>query len=109
MTVLRVGLVGAGMAAAYHVVCLRRVYGVTVEIAGVTSLRAESRARFGEEHGLPVYDSLEAMLDAVDVVDICTPPACHLDGIRLAAQSGKHLIVEKTAHRLFRHRRRFSG
>jgi predicted dehydrogenase len=95
MTALRVGIVGAGMAAAYHVVCLRRVYGVPVEIAGVTSLRAESRARFGAERGLPVFDSLAAMLDAVDVVDICTPPACHLDGIRIAAQAGKHLIVEK--------------
>ncbi|HOS44361.1 MAG TPA: Gfo/Idh/MocA family oxidoreductase [Armatimonadota bacterium] len=95
MGVLRVGIVGAGMAAGYHVVCLRRVYGVAVEIAGVTSLRAESRQTFGAARGIPVYASLEAMLDHVDVVDICTPPACHLEGIRLAARAGKHLIVEK--------------
>ncbi|OPZ85017.1 MAG: putative oxidoreductase YcjS [bacterium ADurb.Bin429] len=95
MGALRVGIVGAGMAADYHVVCLRRVYGVTVEIAGVTSLREESRQAFGVPRGIPVYASLDAMLDHVDVVDICTPPACHLEGIRLAARAGKHLIVEK--------------
>jgi predicted dehydrogenase len=95
MDTLRVGIVGAGMAAAYHVVCLRRVYGVTIEIAGVTSLRAESRQAFGAARDIPAFATLDAMLDHVDVVDICTPPACHLDGIRLAAAAGKHLIVEK--------------
>jgi len=83
------------MAGAFHVECLRRVYGVTVEIAGVTSLRAERRQAFGEKHGIPVYDSLEAMLDCVDVVDICSPPAAHFDGMIAAAQAGKHLICEK--------------
>jgi predicted dehydrogenase len=95
MHTIRVGIVGAGMAADYHVTCLRRVYGVAVEIAGVTSLRAESREAFGAARGVPVYDSLEAMLPHVDLVDVCTPPACHLENIRLAAAAGKHLIVEK--------------
>lgn len=95
MQTVRVGIVGAGMAGAFHVECLRRVYGVQVEIAGVTSLRAESRQAFGAKHGVPVYNSLEAMLDHVDVVDICSPPAAHAGGMLLAAQEGKHLICEK--------------
>ncbi|MHB9134408.1 MAG: Gfo/Idh/MocA family protein [Armatimonadota bacterium] len=95
MSGLRVGIVGAGMAASYHVECLRRVYGVPVEIAGVTSLRAESRQAFGEARDIPVYDSLEAMLLHVDLVDICSPPSAHRDGILLAAKAKKHLIVEK--------------
>ncbi|MHB0936026.1 MAG: Gfo/Idh/MocA family protein [Armatimonadota bacterium] len=95
MSQLRIGIVGAGMAGGFHVECLRRVYGVNVEIAGVTSLRAESRQAFGAKYGIPVYDSLEAMLDHVDVVDICSPPAVHAGGMLLAAQAGKHLIVEK--------------
>jgi len=95
MDQLRIGIVGAGMAADFHVACLRRVYGVDVQLAGVTSLRPESRRQFGESRHIPVFASLEAMLEHVDLVDICSPPAAHKQGILLAAQSGKHLIVEK--------------
>ena len=80
MKTLRVGLAGAGGAARFHIVCLRRAYGVQVELAGVTSLRAESRERFGREHGIPVYAYVEAMLEHVDVLDICSPPYAHEDG-----------------------------
>ncbi len=92
---LRVGLVGAGFAATYHVDCLRRVSGVPLEIAGVTSLRAESREAFAASRGLRAFDSVEAMLEQVDVLDICSPPYAHREQILLAAEAGKHIIVEK--------------
>jgi predicted dehydrogenase len=71
------------------------VYGLAVELAGVTSLRAESRSAFGAEYGIPVYDGIEPMLGAVDVVDICSPPYAHESGILAAAGAGKALICEK--------------
>lgn len=33
--------------------------------------------------------------EEIDVVDICTPPALHLDQIRTALKAGKHVICEK--------------
>ena len=60
MSRLRVGIVGVGMAGAYHHECLERVYGVDLEVAGVTSLREKRRAAFGQEHGVPVYDSVRS-------------------------------------------------
>lgn len=92
---LRVGLVGTGFAGAFHLDSLRRVYGVDVEIAGVTSRRPERRQAFGEKHGVAVYDDLASMLPDIDVVDLCTPPSLHEDGIRMAAESGVHVICEK--------------
>jgi predicted dehydrogenase len=92
---IRVGVVGAGMAGNFHVECLRSIHGLTVEVAGVTSLRPESREAFGKVHGIPVYDSVERMLDAVDLLDICSPPYAHGPGIIAAAKAGKHVIVEK--------------
>lgn len=92
---VRVGVVGVGMAGDFHVECLRRVYGVEVEIAGVTSLRPESRRAFGESRGIPVYDSVEEMIEHVDLLDICSPPYAHKDGILAAVKAGKHVIVEK--------------
>lgn len=92
---VRIGIVGAGFAGRYHVDCLRRVYGAQVELTGVTSLRAESREAFGAKYGLKVYRSAEAMLDHVDVLDVCSPPAAHESAILAAAAAGKGIICEK--------------
>lgn len=92
---VRIGIVGAGFAARYHVACLRRVYGAQVEIAGVTSARAESREAFGRAHGLTVFADAEAMLKQVDLLDICSPPYAHEAGILAAAAAGKGIICEK--------------
>ena len=46
---------------------------------------------------LTVYDSVEAACEdpAVDGIIICTPNFTHIDVVRIAAESGKHLLVEK--------------
>ncbi len=92
---IRVGLVGAGFAARFHLDALKRVYGVQVEVAGVTSRRPESRTAFGREHHLPVFDDVEAMLPHVDLVTIVSPPNAHEEGMLAAAQAGKAIICEK--------------
>ena len=86
---------GAGFAGAFHLECLQRVHGVCVEVTGVTSRRPESREAFGREHGIPVFEDLRAMLDHVDVIDICSPPAAHEAAILAAAEAGKGVICEK--------------
>ena len=92
---IRVGVAGVGMAGDFHVECLRHIHGVQVELAGVTSLRPERRKAFGEAQGIPVYDSVEEMLPHIDLLDICSPPYAHADGILAAAKAGKHVVVEK--------------
>ncbi len=92
---LRVGLVGSGFAGRFHVECLRRVYGVEIELAGVTSKRAESREAFGRAHGIPVYENIEAMLPHIDLLDVCSPPYAHEDAVLQAAAAGRHVICEK--------------
>jgi predicted dehydrogenase len=95
---LRIGIAGAGFAGKFHHQNLRRLPAVTV---GVTSARAESRAAFAAQFGVRAYDSVEAMLPDVDVLDICTPPSSHARYIRAAAAAGKHVIVEKPFHGFF--------
>src|SRR5450759_1614286 len=95
MRKIRVGLVGAGFAGRFHLECLRRVYGVEIEVTGVTSLRAESRAKFGKAHGIPVFESVDAMLEQIDLLDVCSPPCVHEQGILAAAAAGKSVICEK--------------
>lgn len=95
MNRLRIGIAGAGFAARYHVECLRRVYGASISIAGVTSPRPQSREAFGTARGIPIYASVEEMLEQVDVLDVCSPPSAHEDGILAAAAAGKGIICEK--------------
>jgi len=95
MKELRIGLVGAGFAGRFHLECLRRVYGARVTLAGVTSKRPESRRAFGKKHGLPVFDNIREMLPHVDLLDVCSPPYAHEEGILAAAEEGKGIICEK--------------
>src|SRR5689334_13754888 len=95
---LRIGIAGAGFAGKFHQKNLRGLPAVTT---GVTSVRAESRAAFAAEFSVPAFDSVDAMLPHIDVLDICTPPSSHAPYIRAAAAAGKHVIVEKPFHGFF--------
>jgi predicted dehydrogenase len=92
---IRVGLVGAGFAARFHLRGLLRVYGVPVHVAGVTSRSATSREKFSQETGVPAFETFDALCDAVDVVDLCSPPVTHEEFAVAALQRGKHAIIEK--------------
>ena len=94
---MRVGMVGAGFAGRFHTECLRKVYGVDVEVTAVTSLRKESREAFGAAHGIPAFDNIEAMLPHVDMLDICSPPYAHEEGILQAAGAGEQGADDSTA------------
>ncbi len=89
---LRIGIAGAGFAGKFHQRNLRHLPAVTT---GVTSVRAESRNAFSTQFNVPAFESVEAMLPYIDVLDICTPPSSHMPYIRAAAAAGKHIIVEK--------------
>jgi predicted dehydrogenase len=92
---VRVGIVGARFAARFHWDGLRRVYGLPIEIVGVTSKTAEARDAFAREKGIRAFESFAALCAAVDVVDLCTPPSSHEQLAIEALQAGKHVIIEK--------------
>ncbi|MGD1103563.1 MAG: Gfo/Idh/MocA family oxidoreductase [Terriglobia bacterium] len=92
---IKVGLVGAGFAARFHWEGYRRVYGVPVEVVGVTDTSPESRQAFARAHDIKAFASFEELCDAVDVVDLCTPGSTHEPLAVAALQRGKHVIVEK--------------
>lgn len=94
MKKIRLGFVGAGGAAFFHLLCLRRAYGVEVDFAGVTALRKDAE-RFGREYGIPVFGSIDEMLPHVDLLDICSPPYVHEEAISKAVDAGRHIICEK--------------
>jgi predicted dehydrogenase len=92
---IRVGIAGAGFAARFHLHNLRRVYGVPIVVAGVTSRSPQTREAFARENSVRTFDSFEALCDAADVIDICSPPSTHEALAIEALRRGKHIIVEK--------------
>jgi predicted dehydrogenase len=92
---IRVGIVGARFAARFHWEGLNRVHGVPVRVVGVTSQTPEAREAFAEEKKIQSFPTLAELCQAVDVIDLCTPPASHEPLAVQALALGKHVIIEK--------------
>lgn len=89
---LRVGLVGAGNMAATHAAGWIAAGDQIKHILGSGSSRA---AALAEQLAADVANSLDELLGAVDVVDICSPTDTHLDYIRTAASGNVPIVCEK--------------
>jgi predicted dehydrogenase len=92
---IRVGIVGARFAARFHSEGFSRVHGVPVQVVGVTSKSAEARDAFAQERRIQSFATLADLCQAVDVIDLCTPPASHEQLAVQALALGKHVIIEK--------------
>jgi predicted dehydrogenase len=90
---VRAGIVGAGFSASFHFEAIRKVYGTNVEIQGVYAL--EGAKAYADKRGIAAYDSLEALLDDVDVVHCCTTASAHEPVAIAALKRDKYVIVEK--------------
>ena len=95
---VRIGVVGAGFAAAFHLRSYRQVQGVPVEVAAIVDIdknRAEDLAR---RYRIPKsYDDPRYLWEDkdIEVVDLVVPNALHLPLVLQAARAGKHIICEK--------------
>ena len=92
---VRTGIIGAGFAATFHFEAIKKVYGTNVEVEGVFSTDTEQAATYARKRGIKAYDSLEALIDKVDVVHVCTPPVAHEPIAIAALERDKFAIVEK--------------
>jgi predicted dehydrogenase len=92
---VRGGIVGSGFAANLHYEGIARVYGTDVDLVGIFSPNEANARRFAEPRGLRTFASLDALLDAVEVVHICASPAAHEPIAVAALGRGVHAIVEK--------------
>lgn len=90
---VRAGIVGAGFSASFHFEAMEQVYGTNVEIKGVYAL--EGSQAYAEKRGIKAYDSLEKLLDDVDVIHCCTTASGHESVAIAALERDKFAIVEK--------------
>jgi len=92
---LKVAIVGLGAAAALVLPSFKEVEGV--RLVSAVDTRPEARQQFEQSHGLPAFESIAAMCDAVDLdaVWIETPNHLHCEHALAALERGKHVICAK--------------
>lgn len=95
MSKIRIGFIGTGGIARYHLRHLRQMEDVT--IAAVTDVDRERAQAMADQTGAKVFDNHDALLDTsvVDAVFICVPPFAHTDQELLAAERGIPFFTEK--------------
>jgi predicted dehydrogenase len=68
---------------------------VDVEVVGVYSLDVEGGRRYARQRDIRFFDSLDALLDEVDVIHVCTPPYGHEPISVAGLRRDKFVICEK--------------
>jgi predicted dehydrogenase len=89
------GIIGCGMIAGFHAKAITSIGGKVV--ACFDSLPAAVDRFAGQYSGCKAYHDIhEFVADKnIDIVTIGTPSGAHLDPALIAAEAGKHIIVEK--------------
>jgi predicted dehydrogenase len=89
---MKVGIVGVGFMGSTHAAAWAET---DAQIVGfVAETPAEARP-IAEQYGAKIYPDLAALLDQVDVIDLCTPTHLHYEMTLQAAAAGKHIVCEK--------------
>jgi len=93
---LRVAIIGCGNIAGPYARSLK-TKPEKVKLLGATDVAADLAEAFGKEHGVPIYPSLDALLDdpKVELVINLTSHHAHAEVTAKALAAGKHVHSEK--------------
>ncbi|MDC6351726.1 Gfo/Idh/MocA family oxidoreductase [Zeaxanthinibacter sp. PT1] len=90
---LNVGVLGAGHLGKIHLRLLKE--SEKYNLVGFYDPDSKTGKKVADEFGYTYFDDLEALVKAVDVVDIVTPTLSHYDCATMAMNHGKHVFIEK--------------
>jgi predicted dehydrogenase len=90
---LKVGVLGAGHLGKIHLRLLQE--SEKYELIGFFDPYTENAQKVAAEFGYKLFDSIDELIDAVQVVDIVTPTLSHFDCAEKAVKKGRHIFVEK--------------
>jgi predicted dehydrogenase len=90
---LKAGVLGAGHLGKIHLRLLQQ--SEKYELVGFFDPITENAEKVAEEFGYKLFDSIEALIAAVEVIDIVTPTLSHFDCAKMAIEKGRHIFIEK--------------
>src|SRR5690554_7885908 len=90
---LKIGVLGAGHLGKIHLRLLNQ--SQKYELVGFYDPNAENAQKVSAEFGYRKFDTIEELIENVEVVDIVTPTLSHYDCAVMAIKKGKHIFLEK--------------
>ncbi|MBC2840751.1 Gfo/Idh/MocA family protein [Robiginitalea sp. SC105] len=90
---IRAGVLGAGHLGKIHLRLLKE--SPRYELVGFFDPDLVQGKKVSEEFGIPYFDNMGQLIEAVDMVDIVTPTLSHYDCATRAVGTGKHIFIEK--------------
>jgi len=90
---LKAGVLGAGHLGKIHLRLLNQ--SNKYNLIGFYDADEVNAKKVEAEFGYKYFNTIEALIDAVDVVDIVTPTLSHYDCAKQAILKGKHIFIEK--------------
>ncbi|MBE7685969.1 Gfo/Idh/MocA family protein [Tenacibaculum piscium] len=90
---LKAGVLGAGHLGKIHLRLLEQ--SEKYELVGFYDPFTENAQKIANEFGYKLFDSIDDLIKAVDVIDIVTPTLSHFECAKQAIEQGKHIFIEK--------------
>ncbi|MDQ3073518.1 MAG: Gfo/Idh/MocA family oxidoreductase [Bacteroidota bacterium] len=90
---LKIGVLGAGHLGRIHIGLLKDIE--EYDLIGFYDKDRSKAAKVEHEFGITAFDSEEALMDKVEVMDIVTPTSLHYECALRALNAGRHFFVEK--------------
>ena len=90
---LKAGVLGAGHLGKIHLKLLNQ--SENYELIGFYDADVANAKKVEAEFGYTYFNSIEALIDAVDMIDIVTPTLSHYDCAKQAIAKGKNIFIEK--------------
>ncbi|WP_299048707.1 Gfo/Idh/MocA family oxidoreductase [uncultured Polaribacter sp.] len=90
---LKAGVLGAGHLGKIHLRLLQQ--STKYDLVGFYDPSKENAKNVADEFGYKAFNSIEELINAVDVVDIVTPTLSHFECAKQAIEKGCHIFIEK--------------
>lgn len=90
---IKIGVIGAGHLGKIHIRLLKEI--PEFDLVGFVDNSDENAAKVVDEYKVKRFDTFDALLDAVDAIDIVTPTFNHYESALKAMKLGKHVFIEK--------------
>ena len=93
LNMLKIGVLGAGHLGKIHINCLKQIE--KYQLVGFYDQDSNTATKVAADMGVKNYDSIDELIDNVDVVDIVTPTIAHFACASKAIAKGKNVFIEK--------------
>jgi predicted dehydrogenase len=91
---LKIGVLGAGHLGKIHIRLLLELTEI-YELVGFYDPNEENSEQVKKTFNIKKFSGIDALLEAVDCVDVVTPTLSHFDCCSVALRKSKHVFIEK--------------